>query len=142
MNKTNPIFNHSILHTLSWVPLGIAAVWSLLDPNALGAQEFVFSYALTLLFFASGIRFGMHYGRFRALVWHQKLILATPLIAIAAILASGNASLGLLVFGFGAQGAIDSWGGHVGVVPDRYVTARLIATGLTVTTLIAIILLG
>lgn len=140
MNKSNLIFNHSVLHVVSWIPLGAAALWTLLDPSALTAQKLVFGYTLGLLFFASGVRLGMHYGRFRALVWHQKLIIVTPLIAIASIMTDGNASLGLLVFGFGAQGAIDAWGGHVGLVPDRYVTARLIATGLIVTTLITLIL--
>lgn len=128
-----------LLHVAAWLPLGIAALWALGGGGASKAVEFGFSYGSALLFLAVGTRFGMHYGRFNALTWHQKLMVFVPLIGILAMLSTGDARLGILIAGFGAQGAIDAWGGYAGVVPDRYVQARLFGTGLVAATLIILI---
>ncbi|MCB9993071.1 MAG: hypothetical protein H6873_05390 [Hyphomicrobiaceae bacterium] len=129
-----------LLHVAAWLPLGIAALWGV--SGGTGADDFSFNYGVALLYLAAGTRFGMHYGRFNALNWHQKLVVFVPLIGILAMLVSGDARLGLLIAGFAAQGAIDAWGGYAGVVPDRYVQARLFGTGLIVATLIVVILFG
>lgn len=85
-------------------------------------------YCIGLLSFFAGTRYGIYLNQKRpGKAWVLPLIMG-PLLGLLVFLLPFSLGLAILIAGFGAHGAWDSWGVFHGKFPKDYSTSRMVAT--------------
>lgn len=126
-------------------PLAVLAVLSLapfLSPLTPGdVHQVAVGYATILLGFHAGVRAGARL-RVPSRSWRWQLaLLSGPALGLLVLLLDISAALAMLVAGFGALGAWDSWAAFRGDLPQDYARTRMGATIVTCLLLILIFVL-
>ncbi len=104
-------------------------------------ERAIIGYSALLLGFFSGARLGrllLPDGRDQQGMW---LVLALPALGLLIVLVPFTIALALLIVGFGAQGAWDSWSGFKGTLPRAYAATRRTMTWIVCLTLMAVLVL-
>lgn len=104
--------------------------------------NFIFlGYCAGLLGFFAGTRYGVYLNQKRpGKAWLLPLILG-PFLGLLVFLLPLSLGLAILIAGFGAHGAWDSWGAFHGKFPKDYAASRMLATWFICAILIVVLIL-
>ncbi|HHS83207.1 MAG TPA: DUF3429 family protein [Devosia sp.] len=132
----------ALILTFPLAVLFILALAPFLSPLAPGDVHHVaVGYATILLGFHAGVRAGARL-RLPTRSWKwQMALLSGPGLGLLVLLLETSAALAVLIVGFGALGAWDSWAAFRGELPRNYGRARMGATILSCLLLILIFVL-
>ena len=104
-------------------------------------ERVIVGYGALLLGFFSGARLGLILlpdGRRNLNLWP---VLGAPALGLLIVLLPFTIAIALLIVGFGAQGAWDSWSGFSGRLPRTYAAMRRTMTWAVSLTLMAVLIL-
>ncbi len=123
--------------------VGLAGVLfsGLLPVEPASLEQAIVGYGALLLGFFSGARLGfllLPGGHGNRGFWP---VLGAPALGLLALLVPFTIAVALLIVGFGAQGAWDSWSGFSGKLPKAYAAMRRTVTWVICLTLMAILIL-
>ncbi len=126
-------------------PLVLALIFFTLpeySPIAPLKLQIVFlGYCVGLLSFFAGTRYGIYLNQKRpGNAWILPLIMG-PFLGLFVLLLPFSLGLAILIAGFGAHGAWDSWGSFHGRLPDDYSASRMVATWIICAILICVFIL-
>jgi len=129
----------------SWLPVAFALALILERgsgvPGTEKLERVLIGYAVAVLGFVGGARFGFHTATpaHRPLI--ERLAPAVALIGLAALVLPVPFALAVLIVGFAAAGALDAFSAFRGRLPQDYARARSVMTMLFALTLLAILVL-
>ncbi|HHG90363.1 MAG TPA: DUF3429 family protein [Devosia sp.] len=103
-------------------------------------ERAIIGYGTLVLGFFSGARLGrtLLTGDTKRSIW---LVLLLPALGLLVVVMPFTTALALLIVGFGAQGAWDSWSGFRGALAKDYAAQRRAITLIICLTLVAILVL-